>query len=138
MEIRPILSALLRSKTGAVLVAAQVALTLAIVSNAAFVVHNRIAASERPTGVANEHDLFELAYVASRKIEDRAGVVHKDLETLRALPGVVSATTINQVPLGQSGWDSGLCADKTKVESCFDSAMYMGDDSLIPTLGLRV
>ena len=33
MEIRPILSALMRSKTGAILVAVQVALSLAILAN---------------------------------------------------------------------------------------------------------
>lgn len=137
MEIRPILSALLRSKTGAVLVAAQVALTLAIVANAAFIVRTKISTSDRVSGV-DEPNLFELSYVASKKIDDRKGAMQKDLEILRAMPGVVGAATVNMVPLGQSGWDSGLCADKTKVETCFDSAMYMGDEALVPTLGVRI
>ena len=38
MEIRPILSALLRNKTGAMLVAVQVALSLAILANALHIV----------------------------------------------------------------------------------------------------
>src|SRR5262245_4407942 len=137
MEIRPILSALLRSKTGAVLVAAQVALTLAIVANAAFIVRTKISTSDRPSGV-DEPNLFELSYTASKKIEDRKGAMQKDLDTLRAMPGVVGAAVVNMVPLGQSGWDSGLCGDKTKVETCFDSAMYMSDDALVPTFGVRI
>ena len=43
MEIRPILSALLRNKTGPVLVAVQVALSLAILSNAIYIVKDRQA-----------------------------------------------------------------------------------------------
>jgi putative ABC transport system permease protein len=137
MEIRPILSALLRSKTGAVLVAAQVALTLAIVANAAFIVRTKLAATERPSG-ADEQNLFDLGFVGSRPIADRQAMMQKDLETLRAIPGVVGATSINQVPFGQSGWGSGLITDKTNFDSGHDTAMYLGDQSLIPTLGLQL
>ena len=52
MEIRPILSSLLRNKTGALLIAMQVALTLAIVANAAYIVRERMQLSARPSGVA--------------------------------------------------------------------------------------
>jgi putative ABC transport system permease protein len=136
MEIRPIMSALLRSKTGAVLVAIQVALTLAIVANAAFVVTTRLGTMDRKSGV-EEANLFQLTYVATREIEDRAGMVQKDLETLRALPGVVGATQVNQLPMTRSGWHSGLTLDRNPNNG-FDAAVYLGDESLIPTLGLRV
>jgi putative ABC transport system permease protein len=43
MEIRPILSALLRNKTGPILVALQVALSLAILANALYIVNERRA-----------------------------------------------------------------------------------------------
>lgn len=49
MEIRPIVSALLRNKTGALLIAAQIALTLAIVSNSAYIIRDRVAISSRPS-----------------------------------------------------------------------------------------
>ena len=52
MEIRPILSTLLRQRTGPLLVALQVAISLAILANALFVVQQRIAVSQRPSGVA--------------------------------------------------------------------------------------
>jgi putative ABC transport system permease protein len=53
MEIRPIFSTLLRSRTGPLLVALQVAISLAILANALFVVQQRIAVSQRPSGVDN-------------------------------------------------------------------------------------
>src|SRR5258705_2067934 len=102
MEIRPILSALLRSKTGAVLIAIQVALTLAIVSNAAFVVRNRLATMDRPSGV-DEPDLFDLTVVDTHDIPDRSAMVQKDLESLRAVPGIAGGTLGHQMPMTRSG-----------------------------------
>jgi putative ABC transport system permease protein len=55
MEIRPILSSLLRNKTGALLIAAQVALSLAIVANALYIIQDRIARTARPAAWRREH-----------------------------------------------------------------------------------
>ena len=54
MEIRPILSTILRNKTGAILVALQVALSLAILANTLHIVSERRAAAARPSGIADE------------------------------------------------------------------------------------
>jgi putative ABC transport system permease protein len=48
MEIRPIFSVLMRSKTAPLLVAVQVALSLAILANALYVVNLRQASSALP------------------------------------------------------------------------------------------
>lgn len=136
MEIRPILSALLRSKTGAVLVAAQVALTLAIVANALFVVETRLATASRPTG-ADEANLFHLLYVGAGEIADREAMRQRDLEVLRAIPGVASAAATNQVPLGRSGWGLGITLDPKDFKSAVGVASYFGD-GLVDTLGLAL
>ena len=57
MEIRPILSALMRSKVAMILIGLQVALTLAIVCNALFIINERLAHMARPSGM-NEADTF--------------------------------------------------------------------------------
>jgi putative ABC transport system permease protein len=54
MEIRPILSSLLRTRTAPLLVAIQVALSLAVLANALFIVHLRLQAADRPSGIADE------------------------------------------------------------------------------------
>ena len=69
MEIGPIFSSLLRSRTGPLLVALQVALSLAILANALFVVEQRIAVSKRPSGVDSEQDV---GYVFSRPLQRRS------------------------------------------------------------------
>ena len=51
MQIRPIISAMRRNKVGAVLISVQMAITLAILCNALFIIQQRIAWSKRPTGV---------------------------------------------------------------------------------------
>ena len=55
MEIRPILSALMRSKTGAILVAMQVALSLAILANALHIVNVRQEVAARPSEIGRAH-----------------------------------------------------------------------------------
>ena len=57
MEIRPILSALMRSKVSMILIGLQVALTLAIVCNALFIIGQRLDHMDRPSGM-NEADTF--------------------------------------------------------------------------------
>ena len=57
MEIRPIISALMRSKVALILIGLQIALTLAIVCNALFIISQRIETMNRPSGM-NEADTF--------------------------------------------------------------------------------
>ena len=55
VEIRPILSALSRNKTRAVLIALQVALTLAVASNALSIIDQRLRKMSRDTGIDTEN-----------------------------------------------------------------------------------
>eukprot|EP01034_Spumella_vulgaris_P038419 gene38419-47437_t len=50
----------MRNKTGPILVAVQVALSLAILANALHIVNIRQAVAARPTGVVAENDIFHL------------------------------------------------------------------------------
>ena len=51
MEIRALLSAMWRNRTGPILVAAQVAITLAVVVNVGYVVQLRLKNVAEPTGL---------------------------------------------------------------------------------------
>ena len=59
LNARPILSALLRNRTGALLVALQIALALAILVNAAYLVKQKLDAIHSPSGI-DEANLFPL------------------------------------------------------------------------------
>jgi putative ABC transport system permease protein len=102
MIIRPILSALLRNKTGAILVAVQIALTLAVVVNAVYIIVQRIEKVGRPTGV-DESNIFIVNTQSYAKDFPVEGSIRDDLAYLNGLNGVVAATSINAVPLSGGG-----------------------------------
>jgi putative ABC transport system permease protein len=138
MEIRPILSALLRNKTGALLIAAQIALTLAIVSNAAYIIRDRVAISGRPSGIDDESRVFRIAVDSVDTPDDALALQKQEERMLAALPGVESVAPSNQVPLGQSGWNMSLFLDKAQTDSSASMAFYFTPGPLVKTLGLKL
>jgi putative ABC transport system permease protein len=101
-NVRPILSALLRNRTGAVLVAMQVAIALAVLVNALYIVAQRAERMRRPTGI----DVDNVLVIASAGFTDRFQTVpsiREDLAYLRALPGVTGATASGAIPLSDGG-----------------------------------
>ena len=91
MEIRPILSALMRSKVAMILIGLQVALTLAIVCNALFIIGQRLEHMGRPSGM-NEADTFWFGSTGFGQAYDAMAVQKADLALLRQLPGVAAAS----------------------------------------------
>lgn len=137
MEIRPILKTLLRNKIGVVVIAAQVALTLAIASNVFYIVRDRVAAARQPSGV-DEQNVFRIRASSYRKLADPMAQQKIDEQLLRTIPGVRSVATVNQVPLGQSGSNSGVFVDRKQIDSTSNAAFYESATSMVDTLGLKV
>ncbi|MYM91137.1 FtsX-like permease family protein [Rugamonas sp. FT82W] len=140
MEIRPILSALLRNKTGPVLVAVQVALSLAILANALHIVQARQAVSARESGLANEQDVFALQIRPLQRggHEEQLAFQARQAATLRAVPGVLSVASTSQMPLSRSGNYTGLSVNRSQVNSTAQASTYRTADSLVKTWGLRI
>ena len=90
MEIRPILSAMRRNKVGAVLIAVQMAITLAILCNALFIMRAADGSSKRPTG-ADEANVFVIGNQWVGNPPDLSARLQGDLAALRSMPGVVDA-----------------------------------------------
>lgn len=137
MEIRPILSALMRSKVSMILIGVQVALTLAIVCNALFIIGQRLDHMYRPSGM-NEADTFYFGSSGFGQGFDAKATIHEDLAVLRQMPGVVSAATTNTVPLSQGGWSSGLNLQPHQKTSTADTAIYIIDDKGLETFGAKL
>ncbi|NHZ62461.1 ABC transporter permease [Massilia genomosp. 1] len=140
MEIRPIISALLRSKTGAILVALQVALSLAILSNALHIVSERQAVAARPSGIADEGDVFHIRVRHLVDASHQEQLARQQAETLalRAIGGVASTAFANQAPMSQSGWSSLITAGRAKGSNSSLASMYYSGDSLVKTWGLTL
>jgi putative ABC transport system permease protein len=137
MEMRPILSAMRRNKFGALLIATQMAVTLAFLANALTLVEQRIGWSGRPTGL-DEADIFVMQSELVDHSNDLAARQAADIDALRALPGVVDAYTTNMYPLEGGGWIEtvNLAADQ-KTPTAF-TAHYMGDEHALNTMGLNL
>lgn len=140
MEIRPILSALARSKTGALLIAAQVALTLALLANALPIVEQRLSLSQRPTG-ADEANVFYTRLFGFKPGIDVKAMVADDYALIRSIPGVVAVARSNQAPLFQSGWNLSISVRdgaEGEYRGLPSAAFYYTDGSLVDALGLSL
>ena len=137
MEIRPIISALMRSKVSMILIGLQVALTLAIVCNALFIIVGRAELMDRPSGM-NEADTFIFNSSGFGQGFDVRSTQLTDLALLRQIPGVADATSTNSIPMSDGGWDTGLnLAPKQKTPTA-ESALYFVDSHGIDTFGTHL
>ena len=140
MEIRPILSALLRNKTGPVLVALQVALSLAILANALHIVSERRGVAARPSGLLDEAATFyfEVRNLNNDTAEQMLATIKRQSDLLRAVPGVASAAYVSQMPLSNSGSTSSFSLDRNPQGQTTSVGMYVSGDSLVKTFGLQL
>jgi putative ABC transport system permease protein len=140
VEIRALLSALRRSKTGPLLVGAQIAITLAVIVNVAYLVQQRLEDASKPTGL----DLNNMFWIATRPNSSEynyAVAIKADLMYLNSLPGVVGATVTNFLP--QTNANLGLpFASNPEVlqrpNGGVPGAIYYGTNKFIDAMGLKL
>ncbi len=139
MQIQPILAALRHHKAGTVLIALQIALTLAIVCNALFIIHQRVAHLSEPTGI-DEANVFVIdnqwpGDPSSQKVDAQ---MQADLAALRQLPAVRYAVSSVSYPLRGGGWDNFITMTPDQVQKTTDATVYFGDTHFIDTLGIKL
>ncbi|OOG59121.1 peptide ABC transporter permease [Rhodanobacter sp. B05] len=145
MSLHPVISALRRHKAGVVLIVLQIALTLAIVCNAIFLIQQRIERASRPTG-AVEDGLIRISQTwfgapsgdDAAAIEKLDAMQRADLATLRALPDVQDAAASTSMPLQGMIYSGNLSLNPQQSGLNVTAAYYYGDERLRPTLGVRL
>jgi putative ABC transport system permease protein len=137
MELRPILSTLLRHKTAAALIVLEIALSCAIVCNALFLIGNRIEKINLVSGVA-ENEVVRVQLTGIGQDDNADALTRSDLATLRGLPGVKAATVTNQVPFVNSSWNSGVRMSKDQKQSTLSATVYMAEEQFLDTLGPKI
>ncbi|MEO8779409.1 MAG: FtsX-like permease family protein [Rhodanobacter sp.] len=138
MQIKPILSALRRHKAGTLLIMLQIALTLAIVSNAFFIIQQNLTQLSRPTGIDEAQIVRINNQFATGTEATDAALMQSDLDTLRRVPGVVDAYATNSLPLSRSGRSMGINLKPGQPNAMVTAAFYFADEHTIPTLGLQL
>jgi len=136
MELRPILSTLLRHKVTSCLLILEIALTCAIVCNAVFMISHRLQHMKMTTGI-DEHALVQIQLAEIEAAPDIYARAKEDLAILRAVPGVQAVALTNQLPMGGASSNANLKLDPAQREATLNSAIYFGED-LAPTLGARL
>lgn len=137
MDIRPILSTLRRHKTAAALIVFEIALSCAIVCNALFLIAERLDRMDRPSGLAEDR-IVRVQIEGLADNDDAAAQTRTDLAALRGIPGVVAASTTNQVTFGGSVWNTSLNLEQEQDQPTAQATTYMGGPGLVDTLGVQL
>jgi putative ABC transport system permease protein len=137
MEFGPIWRALLRNKTAYVLIALQIAVTMAIMVNAISIIQERSRLMSRPSGIDEDNIFYLSSFGFGAGYNERISVA-EDLDAIRNLPGVVDAISTNTVPLRGGGWSSGLQTEPGDDIEGTGVAIYFTDEHGIDTFGLNL
>jgi len=137
MGFRPMLSSLMRNKTGPILVALQIAVTLAIVINSLFIVIQRVEKINRDSGIDVNNVI--VTYVRGFGDDfDVASSITNDIDLIRSIPGVVTAAVSNQVPLSGSGSGNGLRIVPDETVEAVSTARYRWGVEGLDALGVEL
>lgn len=137
LETGLIIRALMRNKIGALLIALQIALTLAIMVNAIFMIQDRNEKMQRASGL-DEHNTFYLNNTIFGNDYNQQVNLQTDLHAIRNTPGVIDATQINAIPLSGGGWSMSLQHEPGEDKDTIGSALYMVDEHAIDALGVEL
>ncbi len=138
-NLRPIASALLRNRTGAMLVAIQIAIGLAVLVNAVYVVKQRVDLINRPNGMDTEN-MIVVASAGFAKDFDYEASWREDLAVIRGLPGVKAASLVSNIPLSGGGSSSGYKPEPVEIdpESVVQANTFAVDEQGVAALGITL
>lgn len=138
LEIKPIFNALRRSKVGAILLFLQIALTTAVVSNAAFMINDHLSYLKEDTGFVQQ-EIFSFGLMTFGKDIDLHQQAERDEDMIRRIPGVIDAVFTQAVPLtgGGSSTSSHLRPPPEESKS-LSLAYYYADEHTLDTFGVTL
>jgi putative ABC transport system permease protein len=129
--------AVYRKKFGAVLIAVQIAITLAILSNALGLIVDRLSWSARLTGI-DEANIFFIYATSVDKPPSFGALQSSDLALLRSIPGVANAYATNSFPLEGGGWSMSADLEPDQKTPSAHISYYFGDEQALNTLGVKL
>ncbi|MCA1580824.1 MAG: FtsX-like permease family protein [Acidobacteria bacterium] len=140
MEFGPILRSMGRNKVRYGLIVVEVALTLAIVANCVNMIGDARREMARPSGFDDDNILsvrsapFAPAFKEDGYLD---AALRKDIEVLRAIPGVHAVSNTRFLP-----WQGGGSSTTTRVlgskGEMLRNQVYNADESTLETLGSRL
>jgi putative ABC transport system permease protein len=135
MELGPIWRAMTRNKVGAILIALQIAVTMAIMVNAISIMQDKGRLMARPSGLDEAH-IFSIRSTGFAEDFNERVTIEEDLAELRGMPGVINATQVNAVPLSGSGWGMGLQLEPGAEIDATSTGLFFIDEHGLETFGV--
>ena len=126
-ELGPILRAMTRNKVGVILIALQIAVTMTIIVNAAYIIVERHNMMQRDSGL-DEPNSFYLTTTGFGADFEPKRVITEDLDLIRRTPGVIDAIQINAIPISGGGWSMSLTTETGDDADDVNTANYMTDE----------
>ncbi len=137
MELGPIWRAILRNKGSYLLIALQIAVTMAIMVNSIAIIQERNAQIARPSGT-DENNIITLSSISFAPDGEMRSMIDEDLAMLRGLPGVRDAIATNSFPLRGGGWSMGLALEPGAGHDGVGTAIYFSDEHAIDAFGTQL
>ncbi len=140
MELGPIFRALMHNKSRFWLIALEVALTLAIVTNSVNVMLDMRSEFLKPSGMDEDNLLvvYTEPFAPEFKEEEFVNALREeDLLRLRSFPGVVEASGFHQIPLSGSGSSTERRPAGSELETTV-APMFVVTDRALQTLGVEL
>jgi putative ABC transport system permease protein len=141
MQLSPILAALGRHKVATLLIGLQVALTLAVASNALYIVATRVVHLSRLTGTDEAH-IFVIrnGWRAGQNPTQVEATIRADLDALRRVTGVRDAFASQTYPLaGANGiLIAGVKLQQDQTTRPPRGVVYLADDHALDTFGVSL
>lgn len=137
LNVKPVVSALRRNRAGAMLVALEIAIALAVMVNAAWIVAQRVQAIETPTGI-DYRDMFAIGVDGVTGDFKPSAAEQADLAYVRSLPGVIAASITSGVPLAPNGQGDYFWRNPGQRGPMVNPRTMEMDENGLKTLGARV
>lgn len=139
MRIHPLLAAMRHNKASVSLIVLQMALTLAILGNAVFLIQQRMSDSARSSGIANEADVLVVSNEWIGNPTDTEALQQTDLAALRGMPGVVAAWATFSYPLGNRyGWGCDINLTRSQRSPTAPCSLYLAGRQAQQVLGTHL
>ena len=139
LHIKPIVSSLMRSKSGPLLLLLQIILSVAIVANASFIIHERLTMMQRESGFTEDQILSFNVYNFDPAIDNvKQNII--DQQILRDIPNVIDAASTNMMPLSDGGWMDRFVdgPDEDTAKSMPGFAFYLSNDHWLNVMGAKI
>lgn len=137
MSFHHALSILRRRKASSAIIIVEIAISCAILCNAAYIIGLRLERATIPSGVA-EREIVRVQPVDLREMENPDQITRADIAALRAVPGVKSVSLTSFVPFGQADDAVPLRRNPDQQVPTLQATAFIGDANIAETLGLHL